>query len=303
MFDTIVVGVDGRDRGRDALALAGRLAGLAGGRLVAVHAIRFDLYVGRSEAPRYNSLAERDVERALRDDLAAAGLQAQIRVVGESSPARALHRVAEELDADLIVVGSTHHGPIGRMLVGDDAGATVHGSSRPVAVAPAGTAGAGLVPVRRIGVGFEAGPDARRALAFAVSIGVECGASLDVRSVVAPPRDAIGNALDGGDRPAGAKTIVRHQLDDAIAGLPVEVVGHVVAGGPVEELVDLSATVDLLIVGSRARGPGRRRMMAGTATKLMRTAHCPVIVLPRGAATGQPGEQDPAARGESPAPA
>jgi nucleotide-binding universal stress UspA family protein len=37
MFTTIVVGVDGLPGGRDALALAQRLADLAGGELVAVH--------------------------------------------------------------------------------------------------------------------------------------------------------------------------------------------------------------------------------------------------------------------------
>ena len=42
MFKTIVVGVDGRDGGRDALALAGRLALLAGGELLAVRVLPFD---------------------------------------------------------------------------------------------------------------------------------------------------------------------------------------------------------------------------------------------------------------------
>jgi nucleotide-binding universal stress UspA family protein len=37
MFTTIVVGVDGLQGGRDALALAQRMGDLAGGALVAVH--------------------------------------------------------------------------------------------------------------------------------------------------------------------------------------------------------------------------------------------------------------------------
>jgi hypothetical protein len=37
-----------------------------------------------------------------------------------------------------------------------------------------------------------------------------------------------------------------------------------------------------------------RRILAGsTSVGLMREAHCPVIVLPRGAATGEPGEHEP----------
>ena len=38
MFKTIVVGVDGREGGRDALALAASLQGVFGSDLVAVHA-------------------------------------------------------------------------------------------------------------------------------------------------------------------------------------------------------------------------------------------------------------------------
>ena len=79
-----------------------------------------------------------------------------------------------------------------------------------------------------------------------------------------------------------------------IEDLAVEVSGDVAVGTAVDELVELSRTVDLLVVGSRAWGPVRRTLIGSTAAKLMRRAHCPVLVLPRGAATGQPGEKDPA---------
>src|SRR5689334_18243556 len=49
MFTTIVVGVDGREGGRDALALAGRLALLDGGELIAVRVLPFDYYVSRAD--------------------------------------------------------------------------------------------------------------------------------------------------------------------------------------------------------------------------------------------------------------
>src|SRR3954466_10505622 len=74
MFKTIVVGVDGREGGRDAMGLAGRLALLAGGELVAVRALPFDYYVSRAGSPPYASLAEQDAERELEDALATAGL-------------------------------------------------------------------------------------------------------------------------------------------------------------------------------------------------------------------------------------
>jgi hypothetical protein len=62
---------------------------------------------------------------------------------------------------------------------------------------------------------------------------------------------------------------------------------------PADELVDLSGRVDLIVLGSRAWGPVRRLMLGSVSARLTRAAHCPVLVLPRGAATGQPGEEEP----------
>lgn len=291
MFTTIVVGVDGREGGRDALSLAGRLALVAGGELVAVHALPFDQYVVRAGAPRYNSFAEQEARRMLEGELAEAEVTAGMRLLGDTSPARALHRVAEEVGADVIVVGSTRHGPVGRVLAGDDAVATLHGSTCPVAVAPRGLASREWKPVRSIGVGFDSGPEALQALALATALARACGASLTLRSVVLPafPVD-LSYDTDALER---SKAIVQQQLDETIAELPVDATGGVSAGNPVDELTDLSTAVDLLVVGSRSWGPVRRTIIGSTTARLVREAHCPVLVLPRGAATGQPGEQDP----------
>src|SRR4051794_226313 len=288
MFKTIVVGVDGREGGRDALALAGRLALLAGGELVAVRAVSFDQYVARAGGPQYNTLAEQEAQRQLEAELAGGGVRARVRVVAAMSPARALHHVAEAEDADVIVVGSTHHGPAGRVLAGDDAASTLHGASCPVAVAPRGLAGEEWKPVQRIGVGFDSSAEAEEALALAAALAADCGAALAVQTVVGTPIPYADYTPYDADWLERSKAIAREQLDAAIAGLPVEATGDVAAGLAVDELVELSATVDLLVVGSRGWGPVRRTVIGSTAAKLMRKAHCPVLVLPRGAATGEP---------------
>ena len=82
-------------------------------------------------------------------------------------------------------------------------------------------------------------------------------------------------------------------LHAATRDVDAEISGRVVAGLAVEELVELSAGVDLVVVGSRGWGPVRRILAGSTSVGLMREAHCPVIVLPRGAATGEPGEHEP----------
>jgi nucleotide-binding universal stress UspA family protein len=293
MFKTIVVGVDGRDGGRDALSLAGRLALTAGGELVAVRALPFDYYVSRAGAPPYSSIAEADARTEVEGELEQAGLEARVHVLGDSSPARALHRVAEAEEADLIVVGSTHHGRAGRVLAGDDAAATIHGAPCPVAVAPHGLASGEWKAVTRIGVGYDGRAEARQALDLGVALARETGAALRLVIVVTSPIAAADATAYDADWLARMEAMAQEDLTDAMAGVDVPIDGRVAAGIPVAELVALSREVDLLVVGSRGWGPVRRILVGSTAARLIREAHCPVLVLPRGAATGEPGERDP----------
>jgi len=293
MFKTIVVGVDGRDGGRDALSLAARLALVAGSELIAVRALPLDYYAARAGAPPYTALAERDARREVEADVEGANLQASVRVVGDSSPARALHRIAERERADLIVVGSTHHSRARRIFAGDDAVAALHGSPCAVAVAARGLAAREWSAVERIGVGFDGGAEARQAFALAVALARDCGASLCVRSVVVPPVEYADFTSYDDDWTARALAAAKADLAELVADVAVETTSEATAGMPVDELVDRSDRVDLLVLGSRAWGPVRRIMLGSVSASLTREAHCPVLVLPRGAATGQPGEEEP----------
>jgi nucleotide-binding universal stress UspA family protein len=295
MFTTIVVGVDGREGGRDALALAGRLALLNGGQLIAVRVLPFDYYVSRAGSPPYSSVAEQDAKHDLEQTLEEAALNATIRVLGDTSPARALHRVAEESHADLIVVGSTHHSAIGRVLAGDDAAGTLHGSPCPVAVAPRGLAGQQWPHVSRIGVGYDGGPEATQALAFAARLARDCDAAITIRSVVVSPIAAPNLSAYDADWLERSRDVAQGELNEALSDLDVEATGDLAVGLAADELVELSKDVDVLVLGSRGWGPVRRTMAGSTAAAVMRKAHAPVIVLPRGAATGQPGEAEIAA--------
>jgi len=300
MFRTIVAGVDGQEGGRDALSLAGHLARLSGAELVAVRALPLNYYTSRAGSPQFVRLSEEEAREELQEMVARAGLHGRVRALGDSSPGCVLHRVAEEERAGLIVVGSTRHGVIGRVLAGDHAAGAVHASSCPVAVAPRGFATRDWDAVARIGVGFDGRPETRQALAFAVELARECEARIDVVGVVGSP---VAEADAGRCDPEcmkPARSSAEDELDAALRGVDVEIGGRVVPGLTVEELVGLSARVDLLVVGSRGWGLVRRILVGSTAAHLMREARCPVIVLPRGAATGAPGEVGPAALVDAP---
>jgi nucleotide-binding universal stress UspA family protein len=302
MFKTIVVGVDGQEGGRDALSLAGRLARLSGAELVAVRAVPLNYSTSRTGSPRFVRLSEEEACEELEEMVARAGLHGRVRALGDSSPGRVLHHVAEEERAGLIVVGSTRHGVIGRVLAGDHAAGTVHASPCPVAVAPRGFATRDWDAVTRIGVGFDGRPEARQALAFAVELARESEARINVVSVVGTPVAEADAGLYDPEWFELARASAEDELHAALRGvdMDVEIGGRVVPGLTVDEFVGLSAHVDLLVVGSRGWGPVRRILVGSTAAHLMREAHCPVIVLPRGAATGAPGEVDPAAYADAP---
>jgi nucleotide-binding universal stress UspA family protein len=58
---------------------------------------------------------------------------------------------------------------------------------------------------------------------------------------------------------------------------------HAAYGQPAEELTLYSASLDLLVIGSRSYGPIGRLVHGSTAQHLARTARCPLLVLTRAA--------------------
>jgi nucleotide-binding universal stress UspA family protein len=122
MFKNVLVGVDGKANGRDAIALASELVD-PDGKLTLVH-------VHRDEA------AEREYShKLLEEERTRAAVNAGLISVAASSPGSGLHQQAQESDADLLVVGSCSHGVLGRVLLGDDSRAAMDGAPCTVAIA------------------------------------------------------------------------------------------------------------------------------------------------------------------------
>src|SRR5512133_1329301 len=250
MFTTIVVGVDGLPGGRDALALAQRIGDLAGGELVAVHVHPYEPFPMRGLRIDVEALAHEEAQALLEGQLAEAGVGARAIATAETSPGRGLHRIAEGLEADLIVIGSTHRGPLGRVVAGDTARAVIQGSTRPVLVArPGGAPFAG----RTVGVGYDGSPESRAALAWAERFALATGGAVHIFCAAEPPQGFAPSISYGinwvalaPERHEYAKTLVA----DAVAELGNGATGEAVVGVARDELVGLSARVDLLVLGS-----------------------------------------------------
>src|SRR5512133_468 len=283
MFTTIVVGVDGLPGGRDALALAQRIGDLAGGELVAVHVHPYEPFPMRGLRIDVEALAHEEAQALLEGQLAEAGVGARAIATAETSPGRGLHRIADGLEADLIVIGSPHRGPLGRVVAGDTARAVIQGSTRPVLVARPG--GAAPFAGQTVGVGYDGSPESRAALAWAERFALAVGAAVHVVCSAEPPQGFSPSISYGinwvalaPERREYAETLVA----EAVAEIGNGATGEAVVGVAREELIRVSEHVDLLVLGSRGYGPVRRALLGGSADRVVHAAACPVIVVPRG---------------------
>ncbi len=148
----------------------------------------------------------------------------------------------------MIVLGSTHRHGLGRVLPGSVGERLLHGAPCAVLVAPSGFASRETFGIGSIGVGYDGRTEAGHAREVAAALAADLGASLETITV----------DDDGGSGPA----------DPADAA---------------KALVERSRELDLLIVGSRGYGPVRHALLGSVSGELMRTAACPVLVVPRSA--------------------
>jgi nucleotide-binding universal stress UspA family protein len=293
MFKHLIVGVDGREGGSDAVALARALAA-PDARIVLAHAYPFDAHsmVRGPEEERLRAAAL-DMLSAEGDDE-----RYESRVLPDLSPARALHELAEQEGAELIVVGSCHRSPAGKLLLGDVARATLHGAHCPVAMAPRGHREQAK-PLRSVAVGVDDGAAAHAAFDVAVRIATDASATLRVLSVVHVPvafAPAYAYAYDWPQLQADQTAAATRTLAELTASIDVPVVTDVVTGIPSEELEKLSRGVDLLVLGSRGWGAVTRVVLGSTANRVVHAAACPVVVVPAPAETRSADVEDAAQR-------
>jgi nucleotide-binding universal stress UspA family protein len=286
----IIVGVDGSDRSKDALALATRLARHTGAEIELVCAYPYDDHpTGPAGGQEFRRYPREDAEDTLA--LVQEGIsdlpQLATRTIADHSPARALQTLAERDGVSLIVIGSSHRGDTGRVLAGTTAERLLHGAPCPVAVAPRGFHVEDETSIRTIAVGWDGSPESRAALVGATAVARSLGAQLHVVEVL--DMDLVGtpalmSAPGFYKPPREIEEHARKALEHLVAGLPADVHAEplVKVGDPAYHLVAHSENVDLLVVGSRGYGPHRAVLLGSVSGRLVRKAACPVLVVPRG---------------------
>jgi nucleotide-binding universal stress UspA family protein len=218
------------------------------------------------------------------DAIALAGLLAepgasvlQTTIPAGQPVARGLHDAAVQHGADLIVIGSSRHGLLGRILAGDDVAATLRSAPCTVAIAPRGFA-AQPHTVEHIGVGYDGSLAAQAAMDLAKAIAARDGVRVEALGVATPPQGLV--------TPIGISAIQaletkRRETERCIAELAPGIVARAVDGIAHQRLAELSSGIDLLLVGSSRRGPVGRVLLGSTTEALSREAACPLLVVPR----------------------
>jgi nucleotide-binding universal stress UspA family protein len=282
MFDRVLIGIDEHQGGRDAVALGKRLLAPFGA-LTLANVYAGDPHVYRSASASYDAAERVRSLELLENARGSGGLDADLKYIGSPSVGRGLHELAEREEADLLVVGSSRHGLLGRVLVSDDTRAALNGAPCAVAVAPAGYAEESEV-LREIGVGYDGSPESLHALELARTLASRLGARLSAFTAVSVSRTTGGI----GQRPLSE--VIGNLVDQALRDIRAlgGVEPHAAYGRAGEELALYSASLDLLVVGSRGYGPIGRLVHGSTSLGLAHTARCPLLVLPRGARPAEP---------------
>lgn len=286
-FRRIVVGHDGTEAADVALDLAGQCAGqettvLLTRVVVTGHHLLRGPKGGDTNTRR--EIAEAELKR-LREDLGGS-LRVETRIVEDHSVERALVGVAEDVGADLIVLGSDRrpgdfrtHAVLGLRLL----------DGAPCAVAIAAAA-EGRREIRHIGVAYDGSPEAELALEAAFALTAALRAALTLYLVVPRGADPGALAADPGDAALAAQLARRDagaSLDAAAGRAPdganpetVLLTGH--ASTAIAEQVARGG-IDLLVIGSRRQGPVRRVLLGSTSRAVAVGVDCALLVTPRGA--------------------
>ena len=271
MFSRILVGIDDETRGRDAVALARKL-GSRGTEFIFAH-----VYPAVPAATAlFDEEQVKQAYRLLAAVVAESGLRADVRFTGSASVGAGLCALADDTEADLLVVGVTGRSRVVRALLGNPTAGTLTRAGCLVAVAPEGYAEADA-EIRKVAVAYDGTGASDSALDFACELAGSTNAALSTFEVV-------GHAT-----PSRFPTLRRWHKRSAQAALADECmaeqgerifVQHLSFGDPVEELGNYSRAVDLLIAGARGAGRVARFPHPSTTVALTDVIRCPLLVLP-----------------------
>lgn len=284
---TILLATDFSTASDKASLYAKALARHYGSTVELAHVIDMSVSVAALEAALTWSMVDtlRDASETMlqqkAEDLAFAGIPAKANVIEGTSPAAELLKRAEQVRADLIVMGTTGKHGLERVLLGSSAEAVMHRARCPVlTVGPAARAPAqDSLNFENVVYATDFSQESALGAVFAFSFAQECGAHLYLCHVLPDHKAAAAEkkALEDGFQLALNRLIpptVKQWCE------PEGVVEH---GDAVAGILALAGRVkaDLIVMGARRVGDWLTQVRSGIAYKVCAQASCPVLTIRR----------------------
>jgi nucleotide-binding universal stress UspA family protein len=290
---TIIAGFSSSRQGSAPLNLAAQVARNTGDKIIAAAIVerpwppRDDPV--ETEYLRYvTSQASQSLDRVakqLPDDLAVS-----IVVHQSTSIPTGLTELVSAHDANLVVVGSSSSGLLGRVALGSVTERLVHTALVPVAIAPRAYA-LGSIPIRRLTAAFGGEADVNGLIPTAAELSRIWSAPLRIVSFTVRPARMFAGSIEPTAEDLVVQQWSRRTFDDIVKQLkavrtriPVPDVDVVVGSGhswqEAVEAVSWEAG-DMLLLGSGAAGPTAQVFLGSAASKILRHAPVPVMIVPR----------------------
>lgn len=189
---------------------------------------------------------------------------------------------AEEIDADLIVMGT--HGRRGpaRLFLGSVAEAVIRHSDCPVLTVRSSSDGHELEPAKKILVPVDFSESSKLSLRYAEALAHVHHAALEIVYVVeqipypyfyVPAEDDV---LTERTRQAG-EALGELAVETLTSSIAYETT--VLSGRAATEIVERAKTADLLVIGTHGLTGVERLLVGSTAEQVIREADCPVFVV------------------------
>jgi nucleotide-binding universal stress UspA family protein len=203
-----------------------------------------------------------------------------------------IDRVADDLDADLVVVGSRDIGGLHRLLSGSVSTSVLHSTHRPVLIVRGGE---DSWPPARFVVGVDRSRESKRAALIAAAIArLYNDAVVELLEVLPDPTAPTAHYFN-----LDSEIAVEHEHLDVLAESLEHVTGRPVAaatafGEPAGALLargDGQTGPNLVVVGTRGLGGMRRLFLGSVSTKILHSGHTPVLVVPAPHDGAEPAEK------------
>jgi nucleotide-binding universal stress UspA family protein len=311
MLSSILVPLDGTAESSAALPLARSVARETGASITLLRVVQpTDLTSDREAFTEATATLQR-----IADEMAGADLHVESVVHVGADIADEILQQSRAQGADLIIMRTHGRVGLGRAVLGSVTQRVLAESSVPVMLLRPG--GRRIDHIRKLLVPIDGSPGGAVALGTAVGIAQRTGASMKLLEVAVP----IPTFVYAGDAYGGMGYYDPAWDEETLASARVYVDGIVkrlgaaglVVDGEVRQERDVADTIvataeqamaDLIVMSTQALTGPARALLGSVADAIVRSAHCPVLLVHRAEAAEAPGVQvelEPASEASAPA--